>query len=60
MTVACAKNRYYHRARLSERKFREVVRCLAMDLSATETAGLTRVSVRSANTIFLKIRQRMA
>lgn len=59
-TAACARNRYYRRARLSERKFREVVRCLALDMSASDTARLTGISIRSANTIFLKIRQRMA
>ena len=60
VTAACARNRYYRRSRLSERKFREVVRCLALDMSASDTARLTGISIRSANTIFLKIRMRMA
>ena len=60
VTAACARNRYYRRSRLSERKFREVVRCLAVDMSASDTARLTGISIRSANTIFLKIRMRMA
>lgn len=54
------RNRYYRRARLSERKFRDLVRCLALDISATDTARLTGVSVRSTNTVFLKIRKRIA
>ena len=58
--VACVRNRYYRRARLSECKFREVVRCFALDMSASDTARLTGISIRSINTIFLKIRQRMA
>jgi len=60
VTAVCTKNRYYRRSRLGERKFREVVRCLALDLSASDTARLTGISIRSSNTIFLKIRQRMA
>ena len=60
VTAAGRKNRYYRRSRLSERKFRNVVRCLALDVSASDTARLTGISIRSTNTIFLKIRQRMA
>jgi transposase len=36
------------------------VRCFALDLTASETAALTRVSVRSTNAIFLKLRRRLA
>jgi len=60
VSAACARNRYYRRSRLSERKFREIVRCFAVDMSASDTARLTGISIRSINTIFLKIRQRMA
>jgi transposase len=60
ITTSCIRNRYYRRARLSERKFRELVRCFALDLSTSDTARLTGISVRSTNTVFLKIRQRIA
>jgi hypothetical protein len=60
ITTSCIRNRYYRRARLSERKFRELVRCFALDLSTSNTARLIGISVRSTNTVFLKIRQRMA
>ncbi|ARN74612.1 IS1595 family transposase [Oceanicoccus sagamiensis] len=53
------KNRYYKHSRISEAKFRQILRCFAMDLTATETAQLTAVSVRSINSIFLKIRGRV-
>jgi len=59
-TAACTKNRYYRRSRLSERKFREILRCFSIDLTATNTAILTGVSVRSINSIFLKVRSRIA
>ncbi|WP_101757773.1 IS1595 family transposase [Oceanicoccus sp. KOV_DT_Chl] len=53
------KNRYYKHSRVSEAKFRQILRCFAMDLTATETAQLTAISVRSINSIFLKIRGRV-
>ena len=55
-----AKNRYYARSRITEAKFRQIVRCFALDLTASNTAELTGVSLRSINPIFLKIRQRIA
>lgn len=55
-----AKNRYYARSRITEAKFRQIVRCFALDLTASNTAEFTSVSVRSINPIFLKIRQRIA
>ena len=54
------KNRYYRRSRISEAKFRQLARCFAMDLTATVTAEMTGISLRSVNTIYLKIRQRLA
>ena len=53
-------NKYYRRSRISERRFRELVRCFCEDLTAMQTARLTGLSVRSANSIFLKIRRRLA
>jgi len=53
-------NKYYRRSKISEAKFRQLLRCFALDLNATETAHLTGLSVRSTNAIFLKIRQRLA
>ncbi|MBU1978420.1 MAG: IS1595 family transposase [Gammaproteobacteria bacterium] len=54
------KNRYYCRSRISEAKFRQLVRCFALDFTATSTAELIGISVRSVNSIYLKIRSRMA
>jgi transposase len=58
MTTATARNRYYRRSRLGETKFRVIVRCFATDLTATDTASLTGISVRSIDSIFLRIRRR--
>jgi len=54
------KNRYYRRSRIAEAKFRQLVRCFALDFTATSTAELTGISVRSVNSIYLKIRRRLA
>ena len=42
-----SKNRYYSRSKISEAKFRSIIRFFAMDFTATDTAQLTNISVRS-------------
>ena len=54
------KNRYFRRSKLSEAKLRQILRYFAMDLTATDCAELSGVSVRSINTIYLRVRERMA
>ncbi|WP_257309989.1 IS1595 family transposase [Geothrix fuzhouensis] len=54
------ENKYYTRSKISEAKFRHLVRCFALDLTATETAVMTGISLRSVNAIYLRIRGRMA
>jgi transposase-like protein len=54
------QNKYYQCSKLSEAIFRRLIRCFALDLTATETALLVGISLRSVNSIFLRIRQRMA
>ena len=53
-------NRYYKRSRISEAKFRSIVKYFCMDFTATHTAQLTGIDVRSINPIYLKIRKRLA
>ena len=53
-------NRYYKRSRISELKFRLLVRHFALDLCAGDAAQLTGISHRSVITIFGKIRRRIA
>ena len=53
-------NKYYRHSRISELKFRSLVRHFAQDLSATDAAQLTGLTRKSATSIFLKIRQRIA
>ena len=58
--MSASKTRYYRRSRISEKVFRGLMKAFAMDLTATDAAELTGLSVRSVDTIYLKIRQRIA
>ncbi|GAA4352226.1 IS1595 family transposase [Hymenobacter saemangeumensis] len=52
-------NRYYHRAKISEAKFRYLLRLFALDLTASDTARLTGLSVRAVNDLYLRLRRRL-
>ena len=53
-------NKYYKRSKISEAQFRYIIKCFAMDLTATETAKLSSISLRSVTTIFDKLREKIA
>ena len=53
-------NRYYRRAKISERKTRQIIKYFALDLTAQKTALLTNLTRKSVNQIYLKIRNRLA
>jgi transposase-like protein len=52
-------NRYYKCAKISEAKFRYLLRLFALDLTASDTARLTGLSVRSVNALYLRLRRRL-
>ena len=54
-----AKNRHFRRSKISEAKFRQLLRLFAMDLTATDAAQLSGLSVRSVNAIYQRIRVRL-
>lgn len=54
------QNRYYHRSRISEKRFRQLVRYFAMDLTASKTTELTSLTRKTVNSIFQKIRLRLS
>jgi transposase len=54
------KNRYYKFSKISEARFRRLLKAYAMDLTASDAATLTRISIRSVNDIYLKIWRRIA
>lgn len=53
------KNKYYWHSRLSEKKFRQIVRCFAEDKTAVKTSIQTDLDRTTVNRIFLKIRRRV-
>ena len=53
-------NKYYRSAKIGEAKFREILRCFGEDLTASSTARMTGVTVRSVNDIFIRLRRRIA
>ena len=52
-------NKYYKRSKISEAKFRQILKYFSMDLTATETAALSSVSLRSVTVIFDKLRAKI-
>jgi transposase len=53
-------NRYFRFAKISEAKLRQLLRCFALDLSATQSAKMTGLSVRRTNDIYLRLRKKLA
>lgn len=54
------KNRYLFRGRISERKFRDLLRLFALDLTADRAAELTGLNHNTALALYRLLRQRMA
>jgi len=52
-------NRYYKCSKLSEVKFRYLLRLFALDLTASDAARLTGLSVRAVNNVYLRLRRRL-
>jgi transposase len=52
-------NRYYKCSKISEVKFRYLLRLFTLDLTASDTSRLTGVSVRAVNEICLLLRHRL-
>ena len=54
------KNKYQKFSKITEPKFRQLLRLFALDLTASDTEKLTGVSIRSVNNLYLKLRRRLA
>ena len=54
------KNKYYKRSHISEKKFRELVRCFGHDFNALEASKMTNISHRSCKVIYAKLRIHIA
>jgi len=53
------KNKYYHRSRISENKFREIIKYYSKDFTAEITSDLVGISRNTINKIYQKIRERL-
>ena len=54
------KNKYLKNARITEAEFRSLLRCLALDLTALQTAQISGLHRNTVNRIFHLSRQKMA
>ncbi|MDZ7681605.1 MAG: IS1595 family transposase [Fodinibius sp.] len=53
-------NKYYKRSKISEAKFRQLIRLFAMDFTATDAAELTGLARRSVTDIYGRLRNNIA
>lgn len=54
------KNKYLNRAHISERKFKLLLMCYALDETASKASQFTNISTNSAERIFILLRERVA
>jgi len=53
------KNKYIKHAHISEQKFKEILRCFSIDLTATQTSNLTGLNRNTVNKYYTKFRERI-
>ena len=53
------KNKYTNRSKISEAKFRQILRCFTEDFDSTQTSKLTGISRRTISDIYQKLRLRI-
>ena len=58
--ILSMKNKYIYHSRISEKKFREILKYFAQDIEATKIANLTGISKISINKILKSIRVLMS
>jgi len=53
------RNKYGKRSKISESKFREILKYFVMDFSASQTSDLAEISRRSISNVYPKLRNRI-
>ena len=53
-------NKYFFRGKISEEKFRGIVRLFCLDIEAKKSAELTNLNRSTVNNIYRKLRERIA
>ena len=54
------KNKYICRSKITEAKFRQILRCFCLDITATNTSKLTGISRQTLNRLFYLLRKKVA
>ena len=54
--ILSMKNKYIYRSRISEKKFREILKYFSLDLEAIKIAEICKISRNSTNKILKEIR----
>jgi len=54
------KNKYYKRSRISEKKFRQIIKLFSADIEAKKIALLSEININTINKILLMVRERIA
>jgi len=54
------KNKYLYHTKISEAKFRQILKCFVLDLTATQTSEISSVSRNTINRLYSAIRRRIA
>lgn len=54
------ENKYVNRSKISEAKFRQLVKLFALDLTATQATELTRLNRNTVNRLYAAMRERIA
>jgi transposase-like protein len=53
-------NKYFHRSRISERKFRQIVKLFALDLTASQIAEIVNLNRNTVNRYLQEMRKKIA
>lgn len=54
------KNKYIHRSKISEAKFREIVKCFSLDIEANKSAVLATLNRNTMNRYYSLLRKRIS
>ena len=54
------ENKYIRRSHLTEAKFRQLVKCFSLDLTATQTAAITSLNRKTVDRLYFEIRARIS
>ena len=54
--ITSMKNKYIYRSRISEKKFREILKLFCLDLEAKKVAEISKISQKTIDKIFKQLR----